>query len=175
MEEQFGGSEYLLLMDRLSYVNVPMMMHLVLPSLPSTSVYAGCFMEKSMFGSCKQSNSTGWCSHFGHGRVPIFAHGMGFLVSADVARGVAHNAKRMELATRHLPPDVAYGVWVQPLEGIQYKHMVLFEEIPQEELFAALLFPMDWLLWQKLFQVDTCQLGTGRENLWFPDGCQDMF
>ncbi|CAE7698570.1 unnamed protein product [Symbiodinium pilosum] len=94
---------------------------------------------------------------------------MGFLVSADVARGVAHNAKRMELATRHLPPDVAYGVWVQPLEGIQYKHMVLFEEIPQEELFAALLFPMDWLLWQKLFQVDTCQLGTGRENLWYSE------
>eukprot|EP00971_Amphidinium_carterae_P096988 1920035-Amphidinium_carterae.1 len=50
--ERFGGSSYIMLQDYRSFVNVPFVVHYLLPKFPLTGVYFGFLMDETLFGHC---------------------------------------------------------------------------------------------------------------------------
>lgn len=137
VEERFGGANFLLLLDFRSYVNVPFMVHTLLPGLPQVSLYAGCLLDETLFDVDSPSRKYLW-----RRRTPLFAHGMGVLISRDVARFLADYAARTVLRRADLPVDVALGMWVQPLEGVVYESVhVHFHEWPLQPSETELELP----------------------------------
>jgi len=174
VEERFGGADYLLMMDHRSFVNVPFIMQILLPRFPLTKMYAGCLVDETFYGHCRGKGETR-CDYLWRRRAPLFAHGMGFIVSSDVARFVADMYRHTPLRTADLPADIAFGMWVQPLEDLLYesvhKHFHGWPSFSgqlggdeQELIFpqplsegSALVFPMSPERWRR-FDGRTCTL-----------------
>eukprot|EP00747_Dinoflagellata_sp_TGD_P103317 gnl/TRDRNA2_/TRDRNA2_168920_c2_seq1.p1 gnl/TRDRNA2_/TRDRNA2_168920_c2~~gnl/TRDRNA2_/TRDRNA2_168920_c2_seq1.p1 ORF type:complete len:706 (+),score=119.54 gnl/TRDRNA2_/TRDRNA2_168920_c2_seq1:264-2120(+) len=179
VEERFGGADYLLLADHRSFVNVPALVHILVPVLPAKGLYLGCLIDETLYGvggdGCGDAEAGSHCStrrdYLWRRRAPMFAHGMGFLVSADLAKTVADFAKISTLKASHLPADVAFGVWLQAIEGTKYEsahlHFHLWPgsasggdnerlEQPITDM-STVVFPMTVERWRH-FDARTCTL-----------------
>eukprot|EP00927_Polykrikos_kofoidii_P071462 TRINITY_DN67725_c0_g1_i1.p1 TRINITY_DN67725_c0_g1~~TRINITY_DN67725_c0_g1_i1.p1 ORF type:complete len:1358 (-),score=171.89 TRINITY_DN67725_c0_g1_i1:199-4272(-) len=119
VEEHFGDADFIMYLDHRSYVNVPYIAHVVVPSLRRTNIYVGCLLDETLFGSCSGKENRR-CDYLVRRRAPMFAHGMGFIVSSDVARFVDGLSAHVPLREDDVPADVAFGMWVQTMEGLNY-------------------------------------------------------
>eukprot|EP00913_Durusdinium_trenchii_P002550 g2359.t1 len=149
VEDQFGSADFVLFLDHRSFVNVNVILQLV-EQLPQQKVMQGCLLEESYL----------W-----RRRAPFFPHGMGFVMSKDVAKFLSEMAKKVPLRQAEMPVDVAVGMWVQLLEATPIKAQgfgVLSEQdslelrrhpTPQ----TAVAWPMGPRWWET-FDPQTCQL-----------------
>lgn len=178
VEERFGGASHLLLMDHRSFVDVPFLVHVILPELPPRRVYAGSLLEPTLYGFGSQRNP-----YLMRRRAPMFAHGMGFIISSDVAQFVAEAERHVPLRRHDLPMDLAFGIWVQSLEDLWYHtYHMHFHMWPGQDTkgskhdyptrgdpllsqplttSSALVFPMTPERWLQRFQPLTCSLRRG--------------
>jgi len=176
VEELHGGADYLLFLDHRSFVNVPLLLHALIPKLPATKVIQGCLLDETLFGLCNGQGDTR-CDYLWRRRAPRFPHGMGFILSSDVAKFISEMGQRVPLRQVDIPADVALGMWIQSLEDLEYdsveKH---FHEFPvavggisnegQLELrsplseASAVVWPMSALLWRNTFNAQTCSLSS---------------
>lgn len=181
-EERFGSADYFLFLDHRTYVNVPYLLHVILPTMPRARVYSGCLLDETLF-SLEGPRSR----YLRRRRTPLFAHGMGILISADVARFVADMAAQAPLRRADIPADVAFGMWVQPMEGLIYESVhEYFHEWPRgwpggagggpdigvgsgedaadvtrpPSKESVIVFPMTRSRWRH-FRASTCTLGQG--------------
>lgn len=135
VEELFGGSNFILLLDHRSYVNVPLLQRALLPQLPKERLYAGCLLDYTLFPECVDSGrGPGRCDYIARRRAPMFSHGMGFIVSKDVAQHVHTLSQMVPLRFNDVPADMAYAMWVQAMEDL-HVHTVHahFHEWPKSD------------------------------------------
>ncbi|CAE8596557.1 unnamed protein product [Polarella glacialis] len=169
VEERFGGADFLLMLDHRSYVNVPLLVHHWLPSQPKTGLYQGCMLDQSLFGMTSSKEPTRG-AYLERRRAPMFAHGMGILVSADVAQFTSELASRIPLRSADIPADVAFSMWVQPLERLRLESThESFHTWPDGVALggvdlgqplspmSAVVFPMTLQRWSR-FDATTCTL-----------------
>ncbi|CAK8991890.1 Hypothetical protein (Fragment) [Durusdinium trenchii] len=167
VEEQFGSADFVLFLDHRSFVNVNVILQLV-EQLPQQKVMQGCLLEESLFAHGDKR------SYLWRRRAPFFPHGMGFVMSKDVAKFLSEMAKKVPLRQAEMPVDVAVGMWVQLLEDMNFvSHQELFHELPvrfgvlseQDSLElrrhptpqTAVAWPMGPRWWET-FDPQTCQL-----------------
>ncbi|CAK0804464.1 unnamed protein product [Prorocentrum cordatum] len=189
VEERFGEVEFLLLADHRAYVNVPLLLRAVLPSLRPPGVYTGCFLDETLFNTGGAPDDDSQCLHLSQCRVaylrrrraPMFAHGMGFIVSADLALAVADMAAQTPLRSADVAADVSFGMWAQVLEGTSHESLhEAFHEWPRGELAdvgvsvegggldvsrppsgtSMVVWPMTLERWDH-FELSTCSLSAG--------------
>ncbi|CAJ1353093.1 unnamed protein product [Effrenium voratum] len=171
VEERFGSAEYLLLLDHRSFVNVPKVLQL-LETLPSERVLQGCLLEELLFAD---QGDTGRRKYLWRRRSPYFPHGMGFIISKDVAKFLQDMARHVPLRQAESPVDLALGTWLQLLEDMHFfpaeEH---FHELPLSKGLlssdgsvelrrplapqTAVAWPMTLGLWRR-FDPESCQLG----------------
>ncbi|CAE7224597.1 GALT3 [Symbiodinium sp. CCMP2456] len=123
VEERWGGADFVLLLDHRSYINVPQLLaHM--PRWPRHRLMHGVLLDESVFAGERRM-------YLWRRRAAVFAHGMGIVVSADVARFVAELALEADgLSQVDVPADVAFGQWVQLLEDMEYSPAEDFWELP---------------------------------------------
>jgi len=167
VEERFGGADFLLMLDHRSFANVPAIVHMVLPRLPREKLYLGCLIDETFYGNCLGMGNSR-CDYLWRRRTPLFAHGMGFVISADVARFVSDMGSKMSLRKHDIPVDAAFGMWIQLLEGLSYESVHgLFHEwagggvdskVSQPlSASSSIVFPMTAERW-RYFDAFTCTL-----------------
>jgi hypothetical protein len=133
-------------------------------------------MDETTLGSCN-GKGTSRCDYLWRRRSPLYAHGMGFIISGDVARYVADMARNVPLREHDVPSDVAYGMWLQPLEDLAYEsvhshfHTWPPVETGEPDVFhislpitssSAVVFPMTTRRWRR-FDARTCTLSNKNE------------
>ncbi|CAE8629656.1 unnamed protein product [Polarella glacialis] len=176
VEERFGGADFILFLDHRSFVNVPFILHKIIPELPTQSVIQGMMLDETFFGPCSLKD-TGRCGYLMRRRAPTFPHGMGFLVSSDVAKFVSEMEARVPLRQADVPADVAFGMWVQTLEDVPLESDIShFHEFPDDSGISGekvtelrrplsgestVVFPMSPEKWRQFFDAPTCTLTTG--------------
>jgi len=169
IQEHFGSADFVLFLDYRAFVNVQVMLQM-LDELPSTRLIQGVILDETSFGSADPRRNFLW-----RRRAGAFPHGMGFLMSRDVATFLSEMAKKFPLRQAETPADVALGFWLQLLEDLQVFHSPeRFHELPvrhnvlsvdgsvelrqQVTTLTAVAWPMGPSGWRH-FDDRTCQLG----------------
>ena len=119
-QEHFGATDYVLLLDHRAFVNVQAVLQL-LDGLPETRVIQGCLLEESIF------TNKALRKYLHRRRAGVFPHGMGFILSTDVAKFLSDLAKDHVLKQAETAVDVAVGFWLGLLEGLRYVHSEHFQ------------------------------------------------
>lgn len=115
--------DFLLVADDDSFVSLPTAMEL-LDLLPSERVYVGNFIDTvpQRWDERKQKVRAEYSVNLylsAPSKVPTFAHGMGFIVSWDVARLIGDMG--LSLKSRG-NDDMLLGVWLRSVEHLYYLH-----------------------------------------------------
>lgn len=125
VEEHFGHADFVLCLDHRSFVNVKVLLQL-LERLPMQRMIQGNLLDESVFDPDDARRKYLW-----RRRAASFPHGMGFVLSNDVAKFIAEMSKKLPLRQAETPVDVALGFWIQLLEDVSFQHFPEhFHELP---------------------------------------------
>jgi hypothetical protein len=105
--------KHLLLLDYRTFVNIPNMVHVLLPQFPRPRLYLGSMLDIGYFGW----NTSPRGQFLSRARIPFFAHGMAVVLSADLVAVLANF--RASLRT-DVPFDIGLGLVLQPVEDLEY-------------------------------------------------------